>query len=211
MDTRIMIKGLNADTCGGMINKESTVMNRSINQDVAGAGLPPITASVLLRRVEEFCVDATRKLHPARRIELGQFLTPTPIATFMASICEAKRKSIRILDAGVGVGSLTAAVVADVCTREHCPLKISVCAYELDEVRIEYLRQTMNLCHQLCAQAGIEFACELKPVDFIQFAASTVCAPLFEEAGQFDLAILNPPYRKINGDSDIRHVLTLLE
>ena len=182
-------------------------MYRLITQDVTGADVGMVGASELLRKVEEFRVDATQKLEPACRIELGQFLTPLPIAKFMASICEASGKSIRILDAGAGVGSLTAAVVAEVCRREHHPLRISVSAYELDRRLVQYLYQTMNLCQQLCLQAGIEFECEVRAVDFIQSAASTVCAPLFEEAERFDLAILNPPYRKINGGSDIRRAL----
>ena len=182
-------------------------MHRSTEQDISNDGLSSISAPEVLRRVEELRLEATRKLDPFRRVELGQFLTPAPIAKFMASMCEVRRASIRLLDAGAGVGSLTAAVVAHVCAREHHPLKISVSAYELDRVLVDYLRQTMNLCKQLCAQVGIQFDSEIEPIDFIQSAVSTLRAPLFEEAGQFDLAILNPPYRKINSDSEIRQVL----
>ena len=182
-------------------------MHRLTEQEVANDGLSPISAPALLRRVEELRVQATRKLDPSRRIELGQFLTPAAIAKFMASMCEARQASLRLLDAGAGVGSLTAAVVAEVCTRDHHPTKISACAYELDRALVEYLRQTMNLCQQLCAQVGIQFDIEIKPVDFIHSAVSALGAPLFEESGRFDLAILNPPYRKINSDSDIRQVL----
>ena len=182
-------------------------MHRLTEQEVPNDGLSSISAPVLLRRVEELRLEATRKLDPSRRVELGQFLTPAPIAKFMASMCEARRASIRLLDAGAGVGSLTAAVVAEVCARDHHPIKVSACAYELDRVLVEYLRQTMNLCQQLCAQVGVQFDSEIKPVDFIHSAVSTLRAPLFEEAGQFDLAILNPPYRKINSDSDVRQEL----
>jgi adenine-specific DNA-methyltransferase len=66
----------------------------------------------------------------------------------------------------------------------------------------------MALCQELCTQVGIQFESEIEPVDFIQAAVSTLCAPLFEKAGRFDLAILNPPYRKINSDSDVRRVLS---
>jgi adenine-specific DNA-methyltransferase len=203
----VITQGLYADTCSGMISEECTDMDGSVGQDIADARLPLTNAPELLRRVEEFRVEAARKLDPARRVELGQFLTPTPIAKFMASMFEAKRRSIRILDAGAGVGSLTAAVVGEVCTRQHHPVTISVCAYELDRALVEYLSQTMNLCKQLCDHLGIQFENEIKSVDFIQSVGSTLSAPLFEEPGRFDLAILNPPYRKINSDSDIRQVL----
>ncbi|MGD0223712.1 MAG: N-6 DNA methylase [Terriglobia bacterium] len=201
------MEGLNADTCSGMINEECTDMRGSIGHNISDVGFPLTSAPVLLRRVEEFRVEATRKLDPARRVELGQFLTPTPIAKFMASMCEAKSRSIRILDAGAGVGSLTAAVVAELCTRQRHPLRMSVSAYELDRALVTYLNQTMSLCKQLCAQVGIHFESEINSVDFIQSVGSTLSAPLFEEPGRFDLAILNPPYRKINSDSDIRQVL----
>ena len=94
-------------------------MHRLTEQDVANDGLSSISVPLLLRRVEELRLEGTRKLDPPRRVELGQFLTPAPIGKFMASMCEARRASIRLLDAGAGVGSLTAAVLADVCTREH--------------------------------------------------------------------------------------------
>ena len=183
------------------------LMHRSTEQSVSSDHLSSISAPELLRRVEELRIEATRRLSPACRAELGQFLTPAPIARFMASMCEARRASPRVLDAGAGVGSLTAAVVAEVATREHRPIKISVSAYELDGMLVEYLRQTMNLCQKLCTQIGIQFESEIKPMDFIHSAASALGAPLFEESGQFDLAILNPPYRKINSDSDIRQAL----
>jgi adenine-specific DNA-methyltransferase len=167
-----------------------------------------MTASALLDKVEELRLTAARQLNPSRRIELGQFLTPAPIARFMASMCEARRDSIRLLDAGAGAGSLTAAVIAEICAREHHPKKIYVCAYELDRMLVGYLRETMALCQELCTQVGIEFEADIEPVDFIQAATGTLCAPLFEKAGRFDLAVLNPPYRKINTDSDIRRVLS---
>ena len=167
-----------------------------------------MTASALLDKVEELRLSAARKLNPSRRVELGQFLTPAPVARFMASMCQAHRDSIRLLDAGAGVGSLTAAVIAEMCAREHHPTKIYACAYELDRTLVGYLHQTVALCQELCTQVGIQFESDIEPVDFIQAATSTLCAPLFEKAGRFDLAILNPPYRKINSDSDIRRVLS---
>lgn len=40
-----------------------------------------------------------------RRHELGQFLTPHPVAEFMASLFEVHRGEVRLLDAGAGAGS----------------------------------------------------------------------------------------------------------
>ncbi|MGC9997285.1 MAG: Eco57I restriction-modification methylase domain-containing protein [Terriglobia bacterium] len=174
---------------------------------VASIETPSRTASTLLDKVEELRTSVARRLNPSRRVDLGQFLTPAPVARFMASLCKAHRQSIRLLDAGAGVGSLTAAVVAEICAREHRPAKLQVCAYEIDNTLIEGLRQTLALCRNHCNNVGIQFEGHIEPVDFIQAAVGSVCAPLFEESGRFDMAILNPPYRKINSDSDIRRVL----
>ena len=48
-------------------------------------------------------LDANRKLDGQRRAEMGQFLTPAGVG-FMASLTEMRSTSVRILDAGAGVG-----------------------------------------------------------------------------------------------------------
>ena len=40
--------------------------------------------------------------------ELGQFLTPNPVAEFMASLFEIHRSEVHLLDAGAGAGALSA-------------------------------------------------------------------------------------------------------
>jgi len=40
----------------------------------------------LVERVDLYRVSAIRQLDPDRRVALGQFLTPPPIARFMASL-----------------------------------------------------------------------------------------------------------------------------
>ena len=46
-----------------------------------------------------------------RQAELGQFLTPGPVADFMASLFAPLPEAVRVLDAGAGAGALTAAFV----------------------------------------------------------------------------------------------------
>jgi len=50
-----------------------------------------------------------------RRHELGQFLTPPPVADFMASLFEARWQELNLLDAGAGDGALSAALVRRLC------------------------------------------------------------------------------------------------
>src|SRR5947208_3342888 len=68
-----------------------------------------------------------------RKQQLGQFLTPESIGTFMASLFEARPAEIHLLDAGAGDGALIAAFVGEICGHGRRPKRISVTAYELDE------------------------------------------------------------------------------
>lgn len=55
----------------------------------------------------------------SRQEELGQFLTATPVADFMASMFESLPRAVRLLDAGAGAGSLTAAFVSRLCDKNE--------------------------------------------------------------------------------------------
>jgi len=72
----------------------------------------------LLERVELLQLDANRGLVGKRRADLGQFMTPAPVARFMAAMLEGDHEEIRLLDAGAGVGSLFAAAVAELLGRK---------------------------------------------------------------------------------------------
>lgn len=67
----------------------------------------------LLGAVDLYGVEAGRGLDAGRRGEMGQFPTPPAVARFMASMLELRGRSVRLLDAGAGVGVLTAAVVQE--------------------------------------------------------------------------------------------------
>jgi 2-polyprenyl-3-methyl-5-hydroxy-6-metoxy-1,4-benzoquinol methylase len=72
----------------------------------------------LAERAEFFRLDVARKLDAGRRVEWGQFLTPPAVAHFMASLFQPPREHVRLLDAGAGVGALSAAFVAEVWVAE---------------------------------------------------------------------------------------------
>ena len=76
-----------------------------------------------------------------RRHELGQFLTPPPVANFMASLFETRWRELDLLDAGAGNGELSAALIRRLCASHNPPNRISVTAYELDGAMIESLRR----------------------------------------------------------------------
>jgi adenine-specific DNA-methyltransferase len=171
----------------------------------------PSSPEALVERVDLLRLDATRRLEPDRQVEMGQFMTPAPIARFMASLFEGRGRSPRLLDAGAGIGSLTAAWVAEMCARKDPPREIAVVAYEVDPALVEYLRETLGSCRALCEHTGIRFEAEVRHEDFIAAGVDALRGGLFARAREdFDAAILNPPYRKIHSDSKTRRLLETL-
>lgn len=147
----------------------------------------------------------------SRQEELGQFLTAPPVADFMASMLDALPKTVRLLDAGAGAGSLTAAFVSRCCEKREGVRAIHATLYELDSEILKALTATMNECVHSCDRAGIRFTFTIHPADFIQEMSSRLAGDLFgTHPPAFDVAIANPPYRKINSDSAERRALRLV-
>ncbi len=97
-------------------------------------------AKGVLERVDFYRLDAARLLDPGKRSQMGQFMTPEPIARFMASLFgNSTTPDIHLLDAGAGVGSLCAAFVDEFVRRTYKPTNIQITAYELDPLLVEYL------------------------------------------------------------------------
>jgi adenine-specific DNA-methyltransferase len=143
---------------------------------------------------------------------MGQFFTPAPVAALMASMLACPGPAVHILDAGAGIGSLFAACVAMLCSRTNLPQQIYVTAYELDGALLSYLKDTLQLCNTACEQVGISFKGEVIQADFIESAVQMLKGDLFSPpaAQKFTCALLNPPYRKIQSQSEARRLLRLL-
>jgi adenine-specific DNA-methyltransferase len=168
--------------------------------------------SYLVSQVDFLRLDAARKLDEDHKTQMGQFFTPAPVAELMASMLECPGPAVHILDAGAGVGSLFTACVAMLCSRPHPPQHVSVTAYELDAGLIDYLKDTFQLCRRACEQAGVQFTGEVIQADFIESAVHALTGDLFSSLTPqtFTCAILNPPYRKIQSQSEARKLLRLL-
>src|SRR5688572_19949130 len=138
-------------------------------------------------------IEANSRLDPARKMEFGQFMTPGSVARFMASLFSERNGPMRVLDPGAGVGSLTAAFIGRWASEA-----MSVSAYEIDPTLATYLRAT------LARYAG-NVDTTIVERDFIQDAVYRL--KLGNEAEGFTHAILNPPYKKINSDSQHRALL----
>ena len=143
-----------------------------------------------------------------RQDELGQFPTPAPLADFMASLFKPDWRTLRLLDAGAGVGSLSAALMQRICGLNRKPREIEIVAYEVDPALTPQLRNNLDRCGRQCAALGIRFSAVVKNQDFIAAAVPLVRGELFAPALQgFNAAIVNPPYRKIRSHSDHRLLL----
>jgi adenine-specific DNA-methyltransferase len=165
--------------------------------------------STLVERVEGIRLQVGSQLDRKERSALGQFMTPQAVAQFMVTLfSERPRASIRLLDAGAGVGSLSAAFIAELCQRPEKPQEITVTAYEVDPLLAQHLEHTLEICQAQCAQYGIGFTSRVIQDDFIRAGVSMLQQELFSPKPlRFDYAILNPPYKKINSASQHRKLL----
>jgi adenine-specific DNA-methyltransferase len=163
-----------------------------VNQKVTG--VKAVGAAMIdLKTVDCVRLEANALLNPARKAEYGQFMTPGNVAGFMAGLFTGRNGAVRLLDAGAGIGSLTAAFVS---RWGHDALSVS--AYEIDPTMVRYLRETLSRCDALSSATIIES-------DFIRAAVYAI--KLGKATPGYTHAILNPPYKKINSDSEHRALL----
>lgn len=140
---------------------------------------------------------ANGNLDAERRSELGQYMTPSAIADFMAALFDL-RDNIRLLDAGAGVGSLTAAFLDKALKKD---LYVDVETWEIDSTLRQYLKDVLEHYEQ---QGKGKTTYRINSSDFIEDA---VFAIQMGNTNSYTHAILNPPYKKINAQSKHRKLL----
>ena len=86
-----------------------------------------------------------------RQEELGQFLTATPVADFMASMFGPLPSVVRLLDAGAGAGCTHRRICFSVCAKNEGVRAIEATLYELDREILDALAATMRECERRCA------------------------------------------------------------
>ncbi len=119
----------------------------------------------------------------------------------MASLFQRLPDECRLLDAGAGVGTLTAAV-CDRFFSKGASRKIDAVTYETDASAIALLEKTLAKCKAIAGDTDCLFVSEIRVWDFV---TDVICSsgPLFSgESEPFDLAIMNPPYFKLRSGSD---------
>jgi adenine-specific DNA-methyltransferase len=134
----------------------------------------------------------------SHQAHLGQFMTPPPIARFMAGMfSEPMPAKVRLLEPGAGKAALTRAFVDR--WMGHIAGDLEVHAYEYDDSVTDALKEVLAGCEK----AG-SVRTQIFNGDFIEAAAKMI---RLETGPRYSHAILNPPYKKINSDSKHREWL----
>lgn len=170
-----------------------------------------VASSSLIDQTESYRAQANRRLNPQTQAELGQFTTSKPIARFMASLFEDVVGKVTLLDPGAGAGSLTAAFIYQCMSSHAHPSEISVDAYEVDQVMVDYLEQTLHQCKTECERVGLPFSGNIVNRDFIDDGVDLVWkeGSLFGQPLRgYSHCIMNPPYKKILSTSKHRRSLS---
>jgi adenine-specific DNA-methyltransferase len=179
---------------------------------------PPIIAHVpdiagpLLAHALDLQTKYERQTALDDRKRKGQFFTPPAVCGFMASLFSPKPPAtFRLLDPGAGVGSLTAAI-CDRFLNLRASRHIDIQLFENDPEVLPFLRETIQHCAEMLNEHGHSTTYEIHAKDFILDAAATVFGPpsLFCDSadwGEFDAAIMNPPYFKVSKASPYAQVM----
>jgi len=157
----------------------------------------------LLSAVEQKRLSLSKNTEAARKSQFGQFLTPESTAAFMASLFPDGAGDCRLLDAGAGIGSLSAAFLDRWRSGGFSFSRVTVDAFELDAALIDHLASTFDRYNH----KG-DFVANIRQEDFILAGVETVEGNLFSPPiERYSHSILNPPYKKINSNSAHRLAL----
>lgn len=153
-------------------------------------------AGELLQHAEALRKQLAPTIALNHKSALGQFLTPAPVAEFMASLFpDSSIRECHLLDPGAGVGALSCAFLDRWAKGNGFAFKkVDVEAFEIDP----------TLRHHL--QATLEKYSECLSLTYQILADDFICAAALQTMGsrRFTHAILNPPYKKISSSSDHR-------
>lgn len=139
-----------------------------------------------------------------QRSRLGQFMTPAPIARFMASLfTRGFSRESRLLDPGAGMGMLSAAFIERWQGGGFNFKSLACDAYEIDSTLYAHLTRTFDKHRALVGFEGNLHRC-----DFIEEMSPRIAGDLFASPPpSYSHAILNPPYKKIASKSHHRAIL----
>ena len=153
---------------------------------------------------------ARAALDAERQGALGQYFTPMWVARLMAEMCEVDGGSVRVLDPGAGAGTLFTALAARILARGPGRRSLSITAFELDPALRPFLERSGRAVRRACEARRVRCDIELRREDFVEWGTRSGLGDLFSERRRFEVAIMNPPYRKLGAGSDQRKRLDRL-
>ncbi len=157
----------------------------------------------MLSVVEQKRLHLSKSTGAKKKSLFGQFLTPEKTAAFMASLFPDGEGVCHLLDAGAGIGSLSAAFLDRWRDDRFRFEQVLVDAFELDSALTEHLAQTLAKYNH-----RDDFASNIHEKDFIHAAVESLSGSLFSKPlKRYTHAILNPPYKKISSSSAHRIAL----
>ena len=157
----------------------------------------------MLSTIEQTRLRLSRNTEAKKKSQFGQFLTSARTAAFMANLFPDSKGICRLLDAGAGIGSLSAAFLDRWDTASFDFQRVELDAFEIDDSLYSYLNQTLENYRN-----NPRFIPTIRKVDFIHAAVDWLSGSFFaEELQKYTHAILNPPYKKINSNSSHRLAL----
>lgn len=146
------------------------------------------------------CYDNT---YLKNKEKYNQYYTPITIADYMANMFEGNKEYINILDPGCGLGVLTMALVKYLLNKKNLK-KISISMYEIDTMVISCLQKNMEELQSICKKKKIELIYIIKNEDFIYSSIELIQK---DNCEMYDYVIMNPPYNKMNNDSQHKKAL----
>jgi adenine-specific DNA-methyltransferase len=128
---------------------------------------------------------------------LGQFMTPPPIATFMARrlVATLDQPQVRVLEPAAGAGILAAAVIEELLAKNERPELIDLLICEFDPRLLPVLEALCNRMRVACEEADVELRFHIQSGDFL---LSNIA--LGGQAIDGLVVISNPPYFKLTKD-----------
>lgn len=142
----------------------------------------------LAARIDKIRLATNSLLDQRSKRHNGQFMTPAHVSCFMTSLFSNETTAVKLLDAGSGVGSLTAAFLDKFDTEER---KIEADLYEIDKTVFPQLEKSVKLFEQ-------ETRCEFYAATFNEDYLETACDLVYSTSNKnkkerYTHVILNPP------------------
>lgn len=165
-----------------------------------------------LSSAEALRLESIRDVPRSTRAANGQFLTPEPVARFMAGLfSHVDDRPIKLLDPGAGAGALTFAFIDALLAKEDPPPRTQLVAIESDRYFASQLAKSADAGFALFPEVEAKLSFTLIEQDFIEYGVSQLAPALGateHSPARFTHAILNPPYYKLSPSSNQRKLLT---